>query len=49
MGARAQLSIKRHGEREPPVRMLESNVASSLASDFPSIAFESFDPDAAPI
>lgn len=35
--------MKRDGERDPPVRMLQSNVASSLASDFPSVAFESFD------
>jgi hypothetical protein len=32
-----------NGERDSLVRMLQSNVASSLASDFPSVAFESFD------
>jgi hypothetical protein len=35
--------MKRDGERDAPVRMLQSNVTSSLASDFPSVAFESFD------
>lgn len=35
--------MERNGERNPPVRMLQSDVASSLASDFPSVAFESFD------
>jgi hypothetical protein len=35
--------MKRNGERHSPVSMLQSNMASSLASDFPSVAFESFD------
>jgi hypothetical protein len=35
--------MKRYGERDLPVRMLQSNVTSSLASDFPSVAFEGFD------
>jgi len=35
--------MKRNGERDPPVTMLQSNVASSLASDFPFVAFESLD------
>ena len=35
--------MKGNGKRDPSVRMLQSNVASSLPSDFPSVAFESFD------
>jgi hypothetical protein len=35
--------MKRNGERDSPGGMLQSNVASALASDFPSVAFESFD------
>lgn len=35
--------MKRNGERDAPVGMLQSNVASSLASDFPSVAFEGLD------
>lgn len=38
-----QLPMKRDGEQDAPIRMLQSNVASSLASDFPSVAFERFD------
>jgi len=35
--------MKRDGERDAPVGMLQSNVTSPLASDFPSVAFESLD------
>jgi hypothetical protein len=35
--------MKRNRERDLSVRMLQSNVASSLASDLPSVAFEGFD------
>jgi hypothetical protein len=38
-----QLSMKGNGEGDPSVRMLQSNVASSLANDFPPIAFECLD------